>query len=122
MITNTELDLREQLTDAAAKLDRLSRIIGDADADTLSRIAPELHRCERAIRLAARQRSGVPGPAETEAYRAWKRAASRFRDAAHQRLEELDDRIHSLRQCNRALRAYGGLTAHHRGQRVRRKF
>ncbi len=115
-------DLQELLKAATHKLQRLSQAVAVADDDSLAGMAPELHLSDRAIRAAAERRHGPPTPAEEAAFRAWKEAAALFRQTAHRRLEELDDRIHSLRMCNRALRAYGGQQAHHKAQTLQKKL
>ncbi len=118
----TESELFQLLRAATRKLDRLASTVAEADADSLAGMAPELHLSDRAIRAAAERRHGAPTPEETAAFREWQEAAARFRATAHRRLEELDDRIHSLRMCNRALRAYGGQQAHHKAQTLQKKL
>lgn len=117
-----ETDLHQLLIAATHKLERLSQAVAVADDDSLAGMAPELHLSDRAIRAAAERRTGAPSAAEEAAFRAWKEAAALFRQTAHRRLEELDDRIHSLRMCNRALRAYGGQQAHHKAQTLQKKL
>jgi hypothetical protein len=115
-------ELYQLLRAATHKLDRLAVVVAEADEDSLAGMAPELHLSDRAIRAAAERRQGTPSAEEAAAFRAWQEAAARFRSTAHRRLEELDDRIHSLRMCNRALRAYGGQQAHHKAQTLQKKL
>ena len=114
--------LAELLRAATNKLHRLAAAVSEADNDDLAGMAPELHLSDRAIRAAAEQRNGVPSREEERAFHEWQDAAARFRATAHRRLEELDDRIHSLRMCNRALKAYGGLQPHHKAQTLQKKL
>jgi hypothetical protein len=118
----TESELLQLLRAATHKLDRLAAAVAEADDDSLAGMAPELHLSDRAIRAAAERRRGLPSAEEAAAFRAWTEAAARFRTTAHRRLEELDDRIHSLRMCNCALRAYGGQQAHHKAQTLQKKL
>jgi len=85
-------------------------------------LAPELHMSQRAIQAAVEARTGEPTPEEQAAFAAWIEAADMFRVEAHRHLEDLDEKIQSLRQCNRAFKAFGGLEPHHRAQRLQQKL
>lgn len=117
-----DMVLAEQLRATASKLARFCASLADEGDGEFDSLAPELHMSQRAIQAAVASRSGQPNAEEQAAFLAWIEAADRFRVEAHRRLEELDEKIQSLRQCNRAFKAYGGLESHHRAQRLQQKL
>lgn len=114
--------LTEQLRATAQKLQRFSQALSAEGDAAFEGLAPELHMSQRAIQASVEARSGQPTPEEQQAFMAWIEEADKFRVEAHRRLEELDEKIQSLRQCNRAFKAYGGLESHHRAQRLQQKL
>jgi hypothetical protein len=112
--TAPELDLVSVLTAAATKLERLGQQIEAEEDGVFAEFAPELHVSERAICAAASRRSGAPTEPEVDAYHRWQEAAAHLRRVAHRRLEDLDDRMFSVRRCSLAFRAYGALESNHR--------
>jgi len=115
-----ESDLENVLLAAATKLERLGRLIEEDEDGDFAHFAPELHVTEQAIRAAAARRTGTPSERDVQAFHRWREASAQLRRLAHRRLEDLDERMFSVRRCSLAFRAYGGLSSNHTAQRLQK--